>query len=339
MSIICKTAAISFDQLDFLKESDTLFVCDFRSTGESFEYEIPAMWKYENILLNLPNKGKSLCNEDFNSIIKNDQQEVIVLKKDKDPKRSIIEKLLNPPDVKRLWTAIPHPKIDQFAQKNNLELNYKFDDFLRYNDKITQKELCSQYTPEWNEINNDKVKINKEYFIKRSIGSGGYCIWQDMKDVNIDNNYRYFREKKVKGLSSSVQIYSEKNENYIFGYSHQFINNETEFYGANILNLKNLPSYCFSDICKTIEVLKKELLSDFNGFWGIDFIDDPHSKKYWFLEANVRVTALTIPSLIKNNSFQRENLLFLEDENNLKKSDYLIAYDGYYKTYDVLRKI
>lgn len=338
MNTIYNKNKIQFSDLNIFKDAKTLFISDFRGTGESLDLDIPAMWKYENLLIHLVQNGYILCNEDAEKINqKKNLQNRIILKKGDDPKIPLIEKIDKLDDVEKIWTVVPHPKIDLFAEKNKLDLNYSYADFLKFNNKISQKIACGDFTPKWKKINDTSMNIDGNLFIKRALGSGGYCVWDNNSEILFEKGHEYFWEEKVEGNSSSVQVYSSENENIIFGYSHQLIQNDKEFCGAKILEIDQIPQYCFDKICEIIELLKKDLLKNYEGFWGIDFIDNPFDKKIWFLEANVRLTALTVPTLLKNTYFQDKNTEFLEDAPELKRDDLLIAIDDHYKTYDVLR--
>lgn len=347
-----KCKPLNINEIKFLSSPHTLFVCDFRATGESLEYDIPAMWKYENLLAHIVDSGTVLCNEDISELqFVNSNQHRIILAKSDDSKISLISKLdnnTNKPSFAQIWTAVPHPDIDTYSRENNIPVQYSYEDFLRFNNKIHQKKLCTAVTPEWIEIENNEhynkvlqenVFESKIYFLKRSIGSGGYCIWETEDKTNIDNEYAYFVEKKVEGIASSVQICSIGNDNIIFAYSHQLNSNNKEFCGGKILDLKELPAYCLDAINHIIQQLQNGLLNNYQGFWGIDFIDDKTAQKCWFLEANVRLTALTVPSLLKNTYFPNNKGLFVEDSEEKPGTEAtLIAIDKHYHTYDVLSK-
>lgn len=345
---------LSINEINFLSSPNTLFVCDYRATSESLEYDIPAMWKYENLMAHIIDAGTILCNEDVCELqITNNNQNRIIVNKGNNSRMSLIGKFKDSnkkPTFSKIWTAVPHPDIDQYSEKTNIPVQYSYKDFLIYNEKIEQKKLCAAVTPEWIEIENkdhyskilkDQIFESNTYFLKRSIGSGGYCIWETRDDnINIDNEYTYFVEKKVAGIASSAQIYSVGDENIIYAYSHQLISNNKEFYGGKILNLEELPAYCLDAINHVIQQLQNGLLNNYQGFWGIDFMDNKMEQKCWFLEANVRLTALTIPSLLKNTYFPDSRGLFIEDSKEKPSSEAtLIAIDKNCQTYDVLSKL
>ena len=51
-----------------LQNSKAIYICDFRALGESFDHEIPAMWKYENIAPWILHDRYVTVNEDFENI-------------------------------------------------------------------------------------------------------------------------------------------------------------------------------------------------------------------------------------------------------------------------------
>jgi hypothetical protein len=62
------------EQIPFLYQQNALFILDYRSLSESFDYEIPSMWKYENLapwILNgqtiLVNQNSSLLHYENNN--------------------------------------------------------------------------------------------------------------------------------------------------------------------------------------------------------------------------------------------------------------------------------
>lgn len=78
------------------------------------------------------------------------------------------------------------------------------------------------------------------------------------------------------------------------------------------------------------------LLKNYEGFYGIDFIVTD-AKILYVLEANVRMTAMTIPVLVANNL--NKPFDFLEDVQTAQvaENDIVIAEDLVRKTADVLR--
>lgn len=319
------------EEIEFLQDNHTLYTCDFRSISENMEYVIPEMWKYEN-LLGWILKGKNIAaNEDYKKLKYPFSNNFYEFKKGSDPRISIYKKILTPnKNIEKLWVAIPHPIADELAKDNNLQLNYSYSDFLLRNDKIKQKKLLKDLTPEWKIIGKDdffKLKETKG-FIKRKLGSGGFTVFdvKKLKNVNKDllKDDEWYFEKFVNGKSYSIQCLADKNSDItIFGFSQQIIINKTNFSGSKILNIEKLDN-------KTIEALKKgiqkigPLLKNYVGFFGIDFIMNKNTVQ--ILEANIRMTAATIPTLL-TNMCACDNAVYHEDIEDNKDRSIIISLD------------
>lgn len=331
-----------------LQNSKAIYICDFRALGGSFDHEIPAMWKYENIAPWIL-QGKCVAvNEDFENIKYFNENNFVVVKKDKYAKVSVVKRLekVLPFDsyenVDSIYAFVPHPDIDSFAMKHNLHLNYTYDDFQKYNSKLEQKKLLKNLTPSWNEIYRirDLSKyMGKKFFLKKSFGSGGYSVSDLSKldneiDVNLEDGW--FVEKKEGGESMSVQCYKEGRSVKIFGLCKQILNNGKEFTGGEILNLEVLEkdSFLIDMITGSISSLNS-LIEKYDGFFGIDFLYDTQSCKYFFLEANVRLTAMSIPVLL-SNLLGKEKSKFLEDVVNRVSGGLILTYDMFAKNCDIL---
>lgn len=331
-----------------LQNSKAIYICDFRALGESFDYDIPAMWKYENIAPWILKDRYVVVNEDSKDIKYFNRNNFVVARKDRSSKISLAQRLKEVfssdayRDIDSIYAFVPHPDIDLFAMKHNLHLNYTYDDFQKYNSKLEQKRLLKDLTPDWNEIysvGDLREYLGKEYFLKKSCGSGGYSVVdlsESSKEVDINLDGDWFVERKERGESMSVQCYKEKDCVQIFGLCRQLLNKGKEFTGGEILNLDILEqgSFLKEMIAKSVHSLN-ELIGEYEGFFGIDFLYDAQIGKYFFLEANVRLTAMSIPVLL-SNLLGKEKSKFLEDVANRVGGGLILAYDMFTKTCDVL---
>lgn len=335
----------------FLQVKGTLYVSDFRATGESMEHEIPAMWKYENLLPWILADKDIVVNESYSDLKYPFNNRLLVLPKGEDPRKSIFNKLSRGflVDISCLWVAVPHPAADEFAKKYRLKISYPYSDFLKRSDKFKQKKLFGNLTPKWQVIRSkdDMEKfINKKGFIKRRYGSGGYTVFsineakKDEKFLKLysQNPTDWFFEEFIDGTPYSIQcmIDGDEKDIIIFGFSKQRIINNKNFFGANILPLKNLPDEILIQLHRGIIKLKPLLIS-YKGFFGIDFIIDKQHKVH-ILEANMRMTAVTIPTLLTNmvGSVRSD---YIEDVplKNVKGNDVVLTGDKVSKTNDILR--
>ncbi len=337
-------------EISFLQLKNTLYVSDLRAIGESMEYEIPSMWKYENLLPWILIDKDVAINEnglDLKYIFNN---RLLVMPTGNSAKKSIFEKLASRslPSIRRIWVAVPHPAADEFAEKHNLKLNYSYSEFLDKNDKFKQKKLLARLTPKWKIIDSygtfEKLTA-KRGFVKRRHGSGGYTVFDinlAKRDANFlklfnQNPGDWFFEEFVEGKPHSIQCLVENNKDItIFGFSEQKILNAKNFFGSDIIPLKNLQKSILLQLSKGIIKLKP-LLNNYKGFFGIDFIIDKKNKVY-ILEANIRLTAATIPTLL-TNMVGSVSSAYTEDatSKNTKSEDVVLTIDKISGEKDILR--
>jgi hypothetical protein len=299
------------------------------------------------------NKSSVAVNESYSSLKYPNANNFLIANKDGDPRVSIFERLSQkniPSSVDCLWVAIPHPDADKFAKKYNLKLNYSYSDFLVRNNKLSQKELFGSFTPNWHIIDSknelkDIASKNKQGFIKREYGSGGYAVFdvnKAMRDKNFLNLFResdgkWYFEEFVAGKLYSIQCLIDNNNDdiTIFGFSEQQILDNKYFAGSKILPLDYLHDDILIQLQNGIKSIKP-LLKNYTGFLGIDFITDKENKIN-ILEANIRATAATIPTLLTNmaGGMQSE---FKEDlpKDNIKNSDIILTEDLVDNCVDVL---
>lgn len=326
-----------------LNSIETLYTFDFRAISENMEYDIPAMFKYENILPWVLDDQLVVVNDLAASVPYINKNHYLKIYRDKDSRRSVYARLRSveiPEFIRRLYVGIPHPDADNFAKDLNLEINYSYQDFLKFNDKIAQKRAFGSRTPKWSMLQN--TSREKEYlskYIKRQFGSGGYTVFapneiNNPQDV-LDTEYSWFAEDVCHGTSASIQIYKDGNLMQVFGYSEQIIESGKFFSGAKLHRISDIAE---SQRNQITDILKSctELLDGYTGFLGMDFIISSSGEIY-ALELNVRMTAVTIPTLIFNTR-KYSRIVFLEDQSNAGIGDILFAISPD-QAVDILRDI
>ncbi|MFA7169732.1 MAG: S-adenosylmethionine decarboxylase [Candidatus Paceibacterota bacterium] len=340
-------------EIKFLQDKQALYVFDFRALGESMDYDIPAMWKYENLMPWIIERGYAVVNELHKEIHYPSENKLLVVRKGKDARISVARKLRKKKisaGIKSLWVAAPHPDADQLAEQKNMTINYTYSDFLFRNDKIKQKGLLKKMTPAWKIVRNKKEldilrKNRKAGFIKRKLGSGGYTVFDIGKIAGNEGFVRLFLqasdewyfEEFAKGETYSVQclIDKESDDVIVFGYSKQHMAEGKCFIGSEILSLESLEDDIFVQLKKGIKLMSP-LLNNYVGFFGIDFIVGKEGRVD-ILEFNIRTTAVTVPTLLSNNTgshaFYEEDLPM----DKIKNEDIILTEDSDSKCVDIFR--
>lgn len=338
-------------EISLLQSPNTLYVFDLRGPNVIPWIEIPDFWKYENILPWILEKRHVIVNEDYQRLKYPNDNEYLVAPKAFDARVSLIERILphTLENFSALWMGAPHRAADLLADRFNLPLNYSFVDFKIYNDKYAQKRNFDDSTPEWKEIHSlDSIKSywkkNSDFFLKQRYGSGGWQVLNlaSVTSAGIERAFSrstdWFVEQKVEGDVYSIQCLRlpKENKTLIFGLVRQRIEDDTHFVGGRILPLSDIDSFIHKQIQQAIQKLES-LLKTYEGFYGIDFIMTSTQKLY-ILEANVRITAMTIPVLVANDL--KRNFDFLEDVEmrQVTANDIVITEDLVRKTADVLRE-
>ncbi len=311
-----KMNKLTVDDISEINAPDTLHLIDFRATGETLEHEIPSMFLYENLSQWLiPFNSKRKCGKyviNSPELLRDDVREdnFIVALPGKKASISLIDRLDKPVvGVNKVWTAIPHPAIDNYCKRHNLALNYCYADYLRYNDKLAQKEILRELSPEFFVItpeNFENVVKRKRGYIKAARGSGGFSVLDLKTDVCEIVNRRHeitsggvkwYYEVKAHGAPHSVQIYKHGSEYTLYGFSKQYMDG-THFVGAKILDIKAVMEdrLCnfVAETCRRID----SLIHSYTGFFGIDLMISKDSLDV--LECNIRLTAATLPTLLAN---------------------------------------
>jgi S-adenosylmethionine/arginine decarboxylase-like enzyme len=313
-----KIVPLKPSEIKTLQDRATLYTSDFRSISESMEFDIPAMRKYENLVPWILSSGATAAtNPEGKQLQYPNHCNLVTVQSSSDPKLSIYNRLLKrqlPKGITQLWAAIPHPDADRLASQKQLKLNYSYADFLRRNDKFTQKKLLGNTSPRWevvrslDEITN-KLTAYRNGYIKRRHGSGGFTVFP-VKSVLRDQQFRelfdsgddgeWYIEERAIGQPCSIQVLREADgTTTIFGYAEQLISNGRYFAGLRMRPLKSLTAKMVRALTKVIQRLEP-LLDGYVGFFGIDFMLS--SKGIQILESNVRLTAATIPILLVNKA-------------------------------------
>lgn len=336
------------EEVEDFQDEKSLYVFDFRALGEELFMEIPEMRKYENL-------GKWITKNKYHTV--NEEEELnkhrIQLKHNPLSKDTIFSRLRKVEflkEITKLWVAVPHPDSDLLAIEKNLELNYSHFLFEKLNDKLFQKKFLGDLAPKHIEINNfldlkNILEKDNNFFLKKRHGSGSFtsydCQKNDFKILSSNEFIRkyiskgdFFLEKKIIGKSLSVQIF-KKNEKYtIFGFTEQLFDKDGFYEGNFIYSPELIKDKKFIE-----EVINKcdLMLREYNGFFGIDFMKEKSGKNY-VLELNVRVTAVTVPTLVSNEkNFAKSQ--YLENVKALEKDDLILTSFKEEKTFDVLRRL
>lgn len=351
-----KFHSVHIRDIKFLQNEDCLYAVDFRATGEELTRNIDAMFKYENGCQWFGGFSTStarrhiIVNETVSNLNTSQFEAHMAPRNIKNSHISVFSRLeVVPSGIKSLWTAIPHPDADKFASDNDLNLNTTYESFIKANDKITQKKLLNDYTPGWTQYRTlkelkDAAGRSKSSYLKKRIGAGGFSVFKlDSMDTRklskiLDNANPsdWFIEEAVLGEPQSVQgLIDTDGKVTIFGFTKQQIVDETIYMGAELLDVTRMPMSLQAHISSAIRTLKP-LLGDYIGFFGIDFMADNEDIK--ILECNVRMTAATIPALLRNKLGAKTSATYTEDKENkdLQPGDIVIAVDQIREESDTL---
>lgn len=291
-----------------LNQDNTLFISDFRATGEDLTYDIEEMYAYEDLSNYLVGSGDNSYAASLHS-----NKKGVLVPSGRRPSESVISrldtrKLLG---IKNVWTAVPHPDIDTFATNNSMNLNYTYKSFLKLNNKISQKKALKGFTPAYQPIDSPKdienIVNGRIGFVKKALGSGGFNIFNltnegDRKKaisaVRQARPNEWYIEDEVKGTPMSFQVYKQGENHVVFGLTEQYLDGMS-YTGCRILDIH-------SDITPKLRVVVRKLinqisqfLGDYEGFYGIDFLQT--DTNIAVLELNVRVTSATVPVLLVNS--------------------------------------
>lgn len=323
-------------EIPSLVDAQMLHMIDFRATGEAFTYDIDSMWRYENWINHLPLNGYALVNEESED--KTDKK--IIVPKGEKSHISLAARFMKQTDTHEfsgIFAHVAHPEIDTLGTKLGLPVSYTYPDYLKLNSKILQKELLGQLTPAWQKVEKGTLWTDAFPVIKRTDGSGGYGVFikgvQSQEDlINAYSEFtesEWFAESFIDGIPMSVQIYKNENEYTVFGYSEMLIENKRNFVGAQLKSIETVDSkypWLASNITDAVTLLDP-LISSYCGFMGIDFMLQTGEKTISVLEANIRMTSVSIPMLISNEK-GKEGILYEGYEKEVGSEDVILAQSG-----------
>ena len=350
-------AKLTINDIVFLHEPRTLFSVDFRAMGETPQLAIPAMFKYENLSQWLvgkatPDSSYVLVNDAADSALRSYEEiPQVCAPRTEVSQTSVYERIPKLPlNIKNLWVAVPHPKADEYARKHKLTLNYSYEDFLRYNDKLQQKQYLGSFSPDHKTFKSAKAfraaLEESSGFLKCRHGSGGFKVISPPRTLGADYAKRinpaieyadWYEEATVKGEPCSVQAIQDRNgEITIFGFTKQYLTG-TVYEGGEVLNLDTVPQKVKAQIVQVCGMIQP-FIKDYRGFFGIDFMVD-RSQVMKVLELNVRMTAITIPTLLSNDTGTNSAVYYHEDVSNdrVTPQDIALAVDLVANTSDIMQ--
>lgn len=354
-----KFVSLDVHDIKFLNEADTLYSIDFRATGEELDRDIPAMFKYENTPYWLGGfKRKELKRHVVvNETVSDECDDQIQHSAKRDlniPHRSIYQRLTElPGSINKIWVGIPHPDADQLSRDENIDINYTYPDFLHRNDKVRQKELLQDLTPGWSRYDNLAKLVSvcsetKNGYLKKRHGAGGFSIIKLTPDttkekiqqhINDSSVNDWYIEESVDGLPWSAQCLRDQDGVVkVFGFSQQKIVDNTIYAGGSLIDVSRVSNTTKTSIENAINNLSV-LLDNYVGFFGIDFIEQ--NDKIQILEFNIRLTAASLPALIRNKLGTKSLGIYAEDKkkDDLRENDIVFATDEIRKEHDTLEFI
>lgn len=332
-------APFTTKNIPFLHNRDTLYIADFRGLAEDLTYEIPAYIKYENYLA--PFKLENVVvNADVQKVFHRGTH-LIQAPIAKDARITVLERLADRFPLKgisKLWQAVPHPVSDVYSKRMGLKSYDNYEAFLYRNHKAVQKTLCEGLTPPWHYIS-ENFLTDRPSYIKHIHGSGGFRNLRTTEDT-IDlpsltrNAHTWYVEEEVEGIAHSAQCFSYEGNVAIFSWGKQHIEAKKHFSGADIFSVESISQQIEVFLRQVVERLEP-LIKDYTGFWGIDFMIENNSNRLLFLEANLRTTTLSFPSLLASElNFQKP--VFLEEVSKETAEKNAVIIGMYDNTVDIL---
>jgi len=306
--------SLRIEDLPELNDRRTLYTFDPRSILDECLGKHRYIVSCENLLCQMLSNQHTAVNQYASKLPNPERNDLFVVPITGDPRPSLYKRmqdLVLPDEIDQLYACVPHPEADALAASLNLHLNYLHSDFLKYNDKIAQKTLLGDLTPEWSLIDPKTQPFDdgEDCFYKRANGAGGYATFHssDRKGMKLPSRKypsQWFKEVAVEGEPRSVQIYRRLDGEYIvFGYSEMRIIERKTYAGGLMRRID-----CMNDELRVQiqEVLLRmdPLFTGYNGFLGLDFMEKGNNIQV--LEANVRVTMATFATLELNASDQQE---------------------------------
>jgi hypothetical protein len=307
-------SSLRIEDLPELNDRHTLYTFDPRGILDECLGKHRYIVSCENLLCQMLHGQHVAVNQYASKLPQPLRNERFVVPITGDPRPSLyqrMETLVLPVEIERLYVCVPHPDADKFASDLNLHLNCNHSDFLRYNDKIAQKMLLGDLTPEWSLIDpkTHLFDVSEDCYYKRANGAGGYATFhstdrQGMKLPSRKYPAQWFREVTVEGEPRSVQAYRTLEGNYlVFGSSEMRIIDRKTYAGGLMRRIEALGSAIKEQLTEAL-VRLDALLGRYSGFLGLDFMENGDIIKV--LEANVRVTMATFATLELNAGDQEE---------------------------------
>lgn len=296
--------------IPILSNPETLYTFDPRSILDECLGKHRYLVSCENLLTNILYKQQVVVNQyaiKHGDPDRNNWWTAFITGDPRIPLYIRMNDLTLPDSIKNLFVAVPHPEADKLAMEKGWNINFTYPDFLTYNNKISQKELLGNLTPDW-ELIDPKVYVFNELddcYFKRDLGAGGYATFHssDLTGMKLPSRKypsRWFKEATQQGDPRSVQIVRHGPGSYtVFGYSDMKIVAKKNYAGGLMKRTDCLTNMHRDFISSALERLDS-LFKGYTGFMGLDFLEQ--TDRLFFLEANVRVTMATFATLQLNES-------------------------------------
>ena len=306
--------SLRIEDLSELNDRHTLYTFDPRSILDECLGKHRYIVSCENLLCQMLQGQFTAVNQYAAKLPHPERNTAFVVPITGDPRPSMYARMQNlefPVGIERLYACVPHPEADRLASSLNLHLNVSHTDFLRYNDKIAQKTLLGELTPNWSLIDPKTYLFEEteDCFFKRANGAGGYATFHssDRQGMQLPSRKYpavWYKEETVEGEPRSVQLYKTLEGEYVvFGYSEMRIIDRKTYAGGLMRRIQALSLEKREQIHEALNRLDT-LLNGYVGFLGLDFMENEQTIQV--LEANVRVTMATFATLELNASDQEE---------------------------------
>lgn len=201
--------SIRIEDLPELNDRHTLYTFDPRGILDECLGKHRYIVSCENLLCQMLSNQHTATNQYAAKLPINQPNELFVIPITGDPRPSLYARMQNrilPDGIDHLYVCVPHPEADRLAEHLKLRLNYRWLDFLKYNDKIAQKNLLGDLSPKWC-LFDPKTELFDEAedcYYKRANGAGGYATFhssnlQGLKLPSRKYPAQWFKEATVEG--------------------------------------------------------------------------------------------------------------------------------------------
>lgn len=294
--------------IPFLQQTDCLYSFDPRPLLDTCIGKHRYIVSFENSLCRSLSDKPIAVNQYALRHTAPERNRLWILPMDGDPRPSLYQRMLQqscPTGIQSLWVAVPSRDAERWADAHSLRINYRFDDYLRYNDKIAQKEALGDLSPTWERIDpkTHAFDSREACYFKRAHGAGGYATFHasDLDGAQWPSRKHpatWYKETAVEGTPVSVQLLRDAMGRYcLFGYSEMKIIQKKQYAGALLKPVTGLPGWMIDKIRIVLKQMDG-LLCGYHGFFGLDLM--VKNANFWVLEANVRVTMATFAALELN---------------------------------------